>query len=114
MALTSTQKNSDGPRRHAFGSRSGTRTAANFTVSPGFVPNYVRVINLTDRVQAEWFAGIGSGLDTTKELVTVAAGTRTYESGGIAVDSATGDITVTVATKGLETDDDDVVWEAIG
>jgi hypothetical protein len=114
MPLVSTQKNDDGVTRRAWGSRTGTRTAANFTVSPGFVPKYVKVVNLTDRIQAEWFGGFASGLNQTNEILTVAAGTRTYATAGIAVDSTSGDITVTVATAGLETDDDDVVWYAEG
>ncbi len=106
MALTATQDNMSGIRHVARGSRTGTRTAANFTVTLGFAPKYVKVTNLTDRVSAEWF---DKG-DNSKQLLTVAAGTRTYEASGIAV---SGDaFTVTVATKGLETDDDDVVWEA--
>lgn len=106
MALASTQYNADGVRRFAQGSRTGTRTAADFSVNLGFAPSYVKVINLTDRVAAEWF----KDGDNSKQLLTVAAGTVTYEASGIAVSGNT--VTVTVATKGLETDNDDVVWMA--
>ena len=106
--------------RYATGSRTGTRTAANFTVQVGFQPKKVRVINLTDRVEAEYF--LDSNLDATsgnvKALKTVAAGTRTYETMGVVINSTEGasgrSFTVTVATGSLETDDDDVVWECYG
>jgi len=109
MPLVSTQYEHDGIVRIARGSRTGTRTAGNFTLTLGFDPKYVKVTNLTDRVGAEWWA---DGTDGTKELVSVAAGTRTYADGGISV--AAGVVSVVVATVGLETDNDDVVWEAHG
>ena len=106
MALTATQHNMNDVRHAVRGSRTGVRTAANFTITLGFEPKYVKVTNLTDRISAEWF----SEGDNTKQLLTVAAGTRTYEASGIAVSGNA--FTVTVATQSLETDDDDVVWEA--
>jgi len=53
-------------------------------VTVGFKPRYVRWVNLTDRVQVEWFEGMA---DNTC-LKTAAAGTRTLETtnGGITVD----------------------------
>lgn len=104
MALTATQVNCAGPAHYAFGKRSGTRTAANFEIELGFEPQYVKVCNVTDRITGEWQDGA--------ELLTVAAGTRTAASTGIAVSGST--VTVTVATAGLETNDDVVVWEARG
>lgn len=48
----------------------------------GFAPSHVRFINLTDRIEDEWFAGMGDAA----ALHTVAAGTRTLvASGGITV-----------------------------
>jgi hypothetical protein len=122
MALTSNvllPARVEGPNV-AMGSRTGTRTAANFTITTGFAPKYVRVVNLTDRVEIEYF--VDSNLDATSGnvfgLKTVAAGTRTYEAGGISVlttEGASGrQFAVTVATAGLETDNDDVVWIAMG
>lgn len=104
----------------AMGSRTGTRTAADFTITLGFEPKYIRVVNLTDRVEAEYF--VDSNLDATSgnvyALKTVAAGTRTYEDAGYSVVTTEGasarQFTVTVATASLETDDDDVVWIAYG
>lgn len=60
-------------------------TAADSTrVLTGFKPRYVRWVNLTDRVQVEWF----EGMTANTCMKTAAAGTRTLEStnGGITVD----------------------------
>jgi hypothetical protein len=60
-------------------------TAADTTrVVVGFKPRYVRFVNLTDRVQVEWFEGMAANTS----LKTAAAGTRTLETtnGGITVD----------------------------
>ena len=119
MALVSTDI-SKGDIRYACGSRTGTRTAANFTVTVGFAPKKVRVVNLTDRVEAEYW--VASALDSVSGnvfgLVTVANGTRTYAVNGISVLPAEGasgrQFTVTVATASLETDNDDVVWMVWG
>ena len=64
-----------------------TITAADSTrVLTGFKPRYVRWVNLTDRVEIEWF----EGMDANSCLKTAAAGTRTLETGagngGITVD----------------------------
>ena len=109
MTLTARQDNINGAAEYrAKGSRTGTRTAGNFSITLGFNPKYVRVTNLTDRISAEWFEDIGNSL----QLKTVAAGTRTFEDCGIAVTDNV--VAVTVATATLETDDDSVVWEAWG
>jgi len=54
-------------------------------VLTGFKPRYVRWVNLTDRVEVEWF----EGMDANTCLKTAAAGTRTLETanGGITVDA---------------------------
>lgn len=62
-------------------------TATDHTrIETGFKPRYVRWVNLTDRVEVEWF----EGMDANSCLKTVAAGTRTLETGagngGITVD----------------------------
>ena len=109
-----------GDTRFACGARTGTRTAADFTISVGFAPKKVRVVNLTDKVQAEYW--VDSNLDSTSGnvygLVTAANGDATYAVNGISVDSDEAgsgrSFTVTVATASLETDDDDVVWECWG
>lgn len=76
--------------------------AVNTTFNFGFVPDHVRFINLTDRIQDEWFAGMAAD----SALHTVAAGTVTLAvSGGITVASAAniagtvqeGDVTIPAA-----------------
>jgi hypothetical protein len=60
-------------------------TATDHTrIETGFKPRYVRWVNLTDRVEVEWF----EGMDANTCLKTVAAGTRTLETsnGGVTVD----------------------------
>lgn len=110
--------------KYAYGIRTGVRTAANFTINLGFRPKKIRVVNLTDRIEATHYVDpapvTGSttyGLDAganAKSLVTIANGTRTYEAAGIALTTDKMGFTVTVATKTLETDDDDTLWQAWG
>ena len=111
-------------QRYAYGIRTGTRVAANFTITLGFKPTKIRVANLTDRIEAEHYVDPSpvTGTDTqgldaganAKSLVTVAAGTRTYAAAGIALTSDGFGFTVTVATAALETDNDDLFWECWG
>ena len=110
--------------RHASGSRTGVRAAANFTITLGFTPTHIRVVNLTDRIDALQI--VNSDLDggsNAKGLVKIATGVMTYANTGIVLDTTTlqadplikqkgKSFTVTVATAGLETADDDVYWEA--
>jgi len=110
--------------KYAYGIRTGVRTAANFTINLGFRPKKIRVVNLTDRIEATHYVdpapvtgtttyGLDAGANA-KSLVTVAAGTRTYAAAGIALTADRMGFTVTVATASLETDDDDLLWEAWG
>jgi hypothetical protein len=112
--------------KYSYGIRTGVRTAGNFTITLGFKPIKIRVVNLEDRVEAVHYvdpapipapATTTYGLDAganAKSLVTVAAGTRTYAAAGIALTSDGLGFTVTVATAGLETSNDDCLWEAWG
>ena len=80
MTLAAQQSNVSGNIQfRASGSRIGVRTAGNFVLTLGFDPQYVRVINLTDRGIAEWFADNGNAT----QLLTVAAGTMTLADCGI-------------------------------
>lgn len=99
--------------RHLSGSRTGVRAAANFTIALGFAPTHIRVVNLTDRIDALQI--VNSDLDggsNAKGLVRIATGVTTYANTGIVVTDDEKGFTVTVATAGLETADDDVYWEA--
>ena len=110
--------------KYAYGIRTGVRTAADFTINLGFRPKKIRVVNLTDRIEATHYVdpapvvgtdtyGLDLGLNA-KSLVTVAAGTRTYAAAGIALTTDGMGFTVTVATASLETNDDDCLFEAWG
>jgi len=85
MAITQSKTYDSGIVQRAQGrylDDAGTPGAMAITL--GFTPRYVRVINLTDRIEFEWF----EGMTATHALKTVAAGTRTLEtSGGITVSS---------------------------
>jgi hypothetical protein len=99
--------------RYASGSRTGVRVAADFTIALGFAPSHIRVVNLTDRIDALQI--VNSDLDggsNAKGLIQIATGVTTYAATGIVVNDDEKGFTVTVATAGLETADDDVYWEA--
>lgn len=116
MALVSTtHKVIQESQLYFRGTRTGTRTAADFTIALGFTPTRIRVVNLTDRIEADH--QVAAELDAAsnaKSLLTIAAGTRTYVAAGIALTSDGKGFTVDVSVASLETDDDDVLWEAWG
>lgn len=100
-------------RRKASGIRTGSRTAADFSIDLGFKPIVVKVCNLTDRIEGCMiFDDALDGGSNAKGLLTVAAGTVTYADVGITLDAGERSFSVVVATVGLETDNDDVYWEA--
>ena len=62
----------------------GSPAAASYNL--GFIPRYVRVDNVTDRILNEWY----SGMTSDHAVKTVAAGTRTLEtSAGITLSGTT-------------------------
>lgn len=107
MAQTATQENASGIRHRASGSFTGTHTAADFSITLGFVPKYFKMVNVTDRFTAEWW----NGMTSSNYLKTVAAGTRTLATDSAIVINSDGTVSVDVST-GIYTDDDTVVWEA--
>lgn len=57
-------------------------TTTDYTrIACGFKPKYIRWLNLTDRIQIEWYEGMTS----SQNLLTVAAGTRTLDTTALAV-----------------------------
>jgi phosphatidylserine synthase len=109
MALTTnTRTQAGGVINHAVGrvvTDSGAAAVTTFTV--GFVPRVVRFINLTDRIQDEWFEGMAA----YESLHTVAVGTVTLETtNGISV-GTDGTFTVKAATIVASKT---FAWEAIG
>lgn len=74
MAITSTQSKAPASVANvAVGRYLDTGTVAAYTITTGFKPRYVRVINLTDRNEYEWFEGMADASAYKK----VAAGTGT-------------------------------------
>lgn len=97
MALsTNTQTNSNGVVNRAVGKLvTDAAAAAAVTLNLGFVPRYVRFVNLTDRITDEWFEGMASA----SSLHAVAVGTQTLETtNGIAVSATEKTITLTAVT----------------
>lgn len=95
MAVTSTQSNNPArAMQMATGSYIDTGTAAAFTLTIGFTPRYVRVVNETDGDKIEWFEGMAD-----------AEGLKTTDTGVAAIQTTLG-ITPTDKgfTVGLDTD----------
>ena len=110
MALTQRTYIADTGQRYHREVRSGTRTAADFTVTLGFNPKKVQVTNVTDKISAIWHSDVPA--PNSFQLLTVADGTRTYEDCGVSVTANV--ITVDVSVKTLETNDDETLIEAWG
>lgn len=111
MALTQTIKKADNVQRYYREVRSGTYTAADFTVSPGFAPLKVAVANVTDNLWATWHSDLPTP-NALQILVTGSTGAYTYADCGISVTDRT--ISVTIATAGLATTNDTVLIEVWG
>ena len=112
MATSQTNRGPD-QAQYATGTRTGTRTAADFTITLGFTPTRIVVRNLTDRITAVHYVDAAlDGGNNVKSLKMVAAGTTTYEDCGITVGADGRSFTVDVSVASLETDNDDTVWEA--
>ncbi len=109
MAQTLTQNNPHGIAAFAQGSITGTYTAADVTLTLGFKPKYFKVVNATDRLTQEWYAGMNKG----DFLETAAAGTQTLETDDKLVVNDDGTVNL-VANGGIITDNDTVVWVAFG
>jgi len=106
MALATKRDNAATYPKYVLLIRSGTRSAADFEVDIGFRPVKVLVTNLTNQVSAQWDHISGNA----KQLLTVAAGTRTYEDAGIDVTGR--ELAVDVSVQNLETQDSVVMIEA--
>jgi hypothetical protein len=82
-------------------------TGAALTVSLGFQPKYVKVVNLTSGLQLEWYEDMDDG----KAIKTILNGTRTVEAENCITPAATGFIIGTDATNG---NGNTLVIQAIG
>lgn len=81
MAITGTKRMGDSVPHFASGSFQDTGTIKKTAIHLGWTPRYVRLINLTDRDQWEWFDGMAAG--TT--LKSVAAGANSLETSDLAI-----------------------------
>lgn len=109
MAITATQvKNSASVMQTTVGSYITSSTAAAFTITLGYKPLWVRVINETSGDMYEWY----NGMADAEAVKTVAAGTRSLITSLGITQSATG------FTVGLDTDvnviNEQLSWVAIG
>lgn len=69
--------------------------ATAITLTYGFVPKRVKLINVTDRISDEWFEGMAAA----SSLHIVAAGTGTLEAtNGVTVDTDLRTVTLTAVT----------------
>ena len=91
------------------GSSGANLAAGVLTITPGFIPNHVKIVNVTTRVMQEWFKGMNQG----DSVDTAAAGTRTLETDDMLVVNETTGV-VTVTASGTFTDNDTVAWEILG
>jgi len=65
-----------GVANFASGFYTGTGDAGVIPIRVGFIPRYVKLVNLTDRISYEWF----EGMTNTNVIKTVAAGTITLDA----------------------------------
>lgn len=105
MAITSGTTLGASVHNLATGKFIDTGTVKKSAFALGFVPRYVCLINATDRIKYEWFAGMAA--DSC--VKTIADGTATLEtSGGLTVSEQTldvaGDWTVYGPALGVDTD----------
>ena len=99
-------------RRMACGTRTGTRTEADFSIDLGFTPICIKVINLTDRIEnVQIVDATLDGGSNAKGIRTIATGVTTYVATGVTLDVDERGFTVDISVA-LITDDDDVYWEA--
>lgn len=93
MSITKSQDNGNGIVRQSSGSFLNEGTAEAVVVDLGFSPKYFLFLNETDRISYEWFDGMAE--DTT--LKTVAAGTRTLDTGDAAINVDGSEVTIAAA-----------------
>jgi len=92
------------------GSAGAAITGGVLTITPGFVPNYVKVVDVTARITHEWFKGMNQG-DYVK---TVAAGTRSLETDDVLVVNETTGVVTILASGDALGDNETVAWEILG
>jgi len=89
------------------GSFGANLAAGVLTITPGFVPNYVKMVNVTSQVMQEWFKGMNQG----DYINTVAAGTRTLATDDVLVVNETTGVVTVLATGAILDDNATIAWE---
>ena len=89
------------------GSFGANLAAGVLTITPGFVPNYVKVMDVTTQISHEWFKGMNQG----DYIKTVAAGTRTLATDDALVVNETTGVVQVLASGDALGDNDTVAWE---
>ena len=90
MAITTSQSNAVENGKYALIKFvDDAASPAAYVATVGFTPTYVRYLNLTTRVEYEWYTGMAA----THTLKSVAAGTRTDDT-ATAITVSGGTITV--------------------
>jgi len=92
------------------GSSGASIAAGVLTITPGFLPNYAKVVDVTTRIMHEWYKGMNQG-DYVK---TAADGVRTLATDdAFVVNETTGVVTILASGDALG-DNDTVAWEILG
>lgn len=110
MADDTADAQTNGIANYATGKLVGGGAVVN--VSCGFVPRTVRLINATDRIMDEKFQQMGP----TEVIHTVAAGTRTLNTGSLLKfsDPETDGFRGFIIAAAAAIDTKELYWEAIG
>ena len=89
------------------GSFGANLAAGVLTITPGFIPTYVKAVNVTSRVMHEWFKGMNQG----DYVATAAAGTRTLATDDVLVVNETTGVVTVLATGDILDDNATIAWE---
>jgi hypothetical protein len=82
MTITSQAKIAQGhTQRYTYAHLDDAAVPALITLTPGFRPTSVKLVNVTDRITYEWHLGMNEG----DYIKTVAAGTRTLETDDVLI-----------------------------
>jgi len=76
MAITSSLKTSPAPRSIAVGAFLDTGTVKKSVVKLGFLPRFVQLVDVTNRITYEWYEGMAAD----SAVKTIADGTRSLET----------------------------------
>lgn len=109
MAVTSTQSSSKGVINFQVGKYHDTGAAAEFDITTGFLPRYIKVVNVgTGGTMIEWYEGM-----TADTCIHVAANGDRALVGSAGITANSNGFTVSDVTL-VNISDDQLYWLAIG